>query len=104
MLREFFPGFRRLEAGQHNSTALGVVDFGYPEYMNAGQCDERDRLLFEYRSATEQFSAAVAELSGRIGITSLDDYLKLHEAAETARMRSNEARECVERHILEHHC
>jgi hypothetical protein len=58
----------------------------------------------EYRASTELYSTAVAELSRRIGISSLDDYLNLHQAAEAARMRSNEARARLEHHITEHHC
>ena len=80
------------------------MDFRYAEYMNARQCDEKDRLLLEYRKVTDLYSAAVAELSRRICITSLDDYLQLHQAAERARMRSNEARDRVAQHLAEHHC
>jgi hypothetical protein len=39
-----------------------------------------------------------------MGTSSLDDYLKLHQAAETARACSNEARSRVAHHIAEHHC
>jgi hypothetical protein len=72
--------------------------------MSAGECDERNRLLIEYRTATERYSTAVAELSRRIGTSSLDDYLRLHEAAETTRACSNEARDRIAHHIAEHHC
>ena len=72
--------------------------------MSIGQCDEMNRLLLEYRTATEQYSTAVAELTRRMGISSLDHYLHLHEAAETALARSNEARDRVAQHIAEHHC
>ena len=67
-------------------------------------CDEKSRLVLEYRYATELYSTAVAELSRRIGIGSLDDYRALHEAAEAARARSNEAHDRLARHIAEHHC
>jgi hypothetical protein len=72
--------------------------------MSVGECDERNRLLLEYRAATERYSAAVAELTRNIGISSLDEYLKLHQAGETARACSNEARERVAHHIAGHHC
>jgi hypothetical protein len=72
--------------------------------MSARQCAEKDRLLSEYRTATELYSAAVAQLSRRIGISSFNDYRKLHDAAETARTHSNEARERLARHLDEHHC
>ena len=72
--------------------------------MSAGQCDEKDRLVLDTAERQELYSAAVAELSRRIGITSLDDYLQLHQAAERARMRSNEARDRVAQHLAEHHC
>jgi hypothetical protein len=48
--------------------------------------------------------SAVAELSRRIGISSLDDYEKLHQAAEAARIRAKEAHERVIDHIEEHYC
>ena len=72
--------------------------------MSARHCDERNRLLLEYRTATERYSAAVAELTRKMGISSFDDYRELHQAAETARTRSIEARDRVERHGDEHHC
>jgi hypothetical protein len=72
--------------------------------MVARQCAEKNRLLLEYRTATDLYSTAVAELSRRIGISSLDDYRKLHGAAETARMGSIEARNRLAHHISEHHC
>jgi hypothetical protein len=68
------------------------------------RCEEKSRLTSEYRAATDLYSTAVAELSRRIGIGSVDDYWKLHEAAETARTRSNEAGDRLARHIAEHHC
>jgi hypothetical protein len=70
----------------------------------AARCEKKSRLVLEYRAATELYSTAVAELSRRIGIGTLDDYRKLHEAAEAARTRSNEAHELLGRHIAEHHC
>jgi hypothetical protein len=72
--------------------------------MSALECAERDRLLSEYRRATTLYSSAVAELSRMIGISSIDDYRKLHDAAETARLRSNEARDRVTRHLADHDC
>ncbi|PYS08157.1 MAG: hypothetical protein DMG17_29450 [Acidobacteria bacterium] len=41
--------------------------------MSAGQCDEKDRLVLDTAERQELYSAAVAELSRRIGITSLDE-------------------------------
>jgi hypothetical protein len=71
---------------------------------SAARCEEKTRLVLEYRAATGLYSAAVAELSRRIGTGSLDDYRKLHEATEAARRRSNEAHDRLARHIAEHHC
>ena len=68
------------------------------------RCEEKSRLVLEYRAATELYSKAVAELSRRIGIGSLDDYRKLEEAGETARTGSNEARDRLVRHIAGHRC
>ena len=80
------------------------MPLGYAVYMSAGHCAEKDRLLLEYRQAADQYAAAVAELSRRIGISSLDDYQKLHQAAEEARIRSNEAHDRLARHVTEHGC
>ena len=70
----------------------------------AARCEEKSRLVLEYRAATQLYATAVAELSRRIGIGSLDDYRKLHDAAEAARTRSNEAGDRLARHVAEHHC
>jgi hypothetical protein len=72
--------------------------------MSARQCAEKDQLLLEYRRATDLYSTAIAELSHRIGISSRGDYRKLRQAAEAARMHSNEARDRLTYHIAEHHC
>ena len=72
--------------------------------MGIRQCGEKDTLLAEYREAMQLYSAAVAELTRRIGISSRDDYLKLHQAAELARLRSNQARTRLEGHFAQHHC
>ena len=84
--------------------AAGVIKAFPLFHMSGGQCDERNRLLSEYRAATERYSAAVAELTHRIGISSIDDYQKLHAAAEAALASSNEARDRVAHHLAEHHC
>lgn len=76
----------------------------YAFYMGTRQCDEKDRLLSEYRGATERYLTAVAELSRRIGVSSLDDYSKLHHGAEAGRLRSIETLDRLERHITEHLC
>ena len=72
--------------------------------MSVRHCDERNRLFLEHRTAAERYSAAVTELTRKMGISSFDDYRELHQAAEAARTRSNEARGRVARHVAEHHC
>ena len=72
--------------------------------MGTRRCDEKDKLLGEYRTAMEVYSTAVAELTRRIGISSREDYLKLHQAAESARLRSNEALARLESHFDQHRC
>jgi hypothetical protein len=72
--------------------------------MGTHQCDEKDKLLAEYLAAMQLYATAVAELTRRIGISSRHDYLKLHQAAEVARLRSNEARARLESHFAQHHC
>ena len=70
--------------------------------MIVGQCNERTRLLLEYRTATEVHSAAVAELTRRIGTSSVDGYRALSQAVETTRTSLNEARDRLAHHIAEH--
>src|SRR6516162_3471636 len=86
--------------GPNQMIKVGQIKWTKP----AGRCDEKNRLVLEYRTTTESYSTAVSELSRRIGVGSLDDQRKLHEAAEAARARSNEARDRLARHIAEHHC
>ena len=64
----------------------------------------KEILLAEYRAAMELYSTAVAELTGRIGTRSRNDYLKLHHAAEVARLRFSEARARLESHFAQHEC
>jgi hypothetical protein len=72
--------------------------------MSPHQCAEKDPLLSEYRKTTNLYSAAVAELTRMIGVSSIDDYRQLHNAAEKARLHSIEARDRLARHYAEHHC
>ena len=72
--------------------------------MGADQCDEKNRLLTEYRTAARQYSDAVSELTRKIGTSSKDEYLRLHQAVEAARLRADEVRIHLERHFVQHHC
>jgi hypothetical protein len=66
--------------------------------QNPQGANESYQLLADYRRATEAYSSAIAELSRRIGISLLDDYRRLREAAERACLHSIEACDRLARH------
>ena len=72
--------------------------------MPALGCDERARLLNEYNSATMAFSASVAELVQKPGTTLEGEYKRLKNAADQARIATEQARLNLEKHIAEHGC
>jgi hypothetical protein len=67
-------------------------------------CHEKTRLLNEYRRATDLYSAAVRELSRKIGIVERSAYMSLNDDAENGRRLSGDARDQLERHVAQHGC
>jgi hypothetical protein len=67
-------------------------------------CEEKCRLLREYDSATADFSRAVQVLHSRLGVLSREEYAKLKHFSEHSRLRSEQARLALERHVSEHKC
>ena len=72
--------------------------------MAINLCSEREKLRTEYRIAGGKYSGAVMELSHTIRTGSQDDYSRLHQAAELARLSCNEARTRLQDHLDEHRC
>jgi hypothetical protein len=67
-------------------------------------CEEKNRLLKEYEAATVAFSAAVIELRRRMGISPKEEYKRLAQVSNEARVKSEAARLALEQHIAAHGC
>ncbi len=67
-------------------------------------CQEKNRLLGEYKAATLSFSAAVIELRRRMGTSPKEEYKRLAQISTKARMKSEQARQALEQHIAAHGC
>jgi len=67
-------------------------------------CPEKANLLNEYDTAAAEFSRTVTVLNRRMGIMSREDYVRILRFSEQARIRSEQARLALERHVNEHGC
>jgi hypothetical protein len=67
-------------------------------------CEEKARLLKEYNVATLGFSETVKELHQRIGTSPKDEYKRLAQISDEARVKSEQARLALEQHIASHSC
>ncbi|MEA2260568.1 MAG: hypothetical protein QOJ51_3393 [Acidobacteriaceae bacterium] len=67
-------------------------------------CEEKNRLLKEYEAATVDFSAAVIELRLRMGTSPKEEYKRLAQTSNEARVKSEGARLALEQHIATHDC
>jgi hypothetical protein len=67
-------------------------------------CEEKQRLVAEYESATKKFSDAVTELQRKMGTSPKADYDRLSRVADEARLKSEQARLAVEQHVAAHRC
>jgi hypothetical protein len=67
-------------------------------------CEEETRLATEYDAATSAFSDAVKELHRKIGTSPKEEYKRLERISTEARVKSEQARLALERHIAAHHC
>jgi hypothetical protein len=67
-------------------------------------CEEKNRLLREYETATVAFSAAVKELRRRMGTSPKEEYERLSETSNEARVKAEQARLALEQHIAAHGC
>jgi hypothetical protein len=67
-------------------------------------CEEKFRLLKEYDEAMHVFSAAVMELRIQAGTSSRERYEQLRHASDEARMKTEHARQKLNRHAETHGC
>jgi hypothetical protein len=69
-----------------------------------GPCNEKNRLAYEYQTATATFSKSVTELHEKMGVSSKDEYERLQRISEEWRVHSEQARLALEQHIAAHGC
>ena len=67
-------------------------------------CEEKNRLLREYEAATVTFSTAVIELGWRMGTSPKEEYKRLAQTSNDARLKAEGARLALEQHIAAHGC
>lgn len=67
-------------------------------------CESKIRLISDYEAATALFSEAVTELRQRMGTSTKEEYDQLAWAANDARVKSEQARLALEKHVAEHRC
>jgi hypothetical protein len=67
-------------------------------------CAEKGLLLEAYRAATAAFSDQLTMLNEKIGTSSKAEYEALRRSVDGARVKSEEARLALERHVGEHGC
>ena len=67
-------------------------------------CAEKDRLLRVLHVATLDYTRAATVLQECLGVMSKEDYLRVRNYVEEARIKVGDARRVVERHAFEHGC
>ena len=71
---------------------------------NAPGCPVKEQLLHAYEATVSEYSRSVSVLKSRLGILSRDEYLKIQRFTEEARVRAEEARLALQKHVQEHDC
>ena len=67
-------------------------------------CEEKLRLLFEFRKATISYSARVAEMAEIAGTIPKAEFALLRKAATQAHQICVATRDCFYKHTQEHGC
>jgi hypothetical protein len=67
-------------------------------------CLDKERIVSEYEIATARFADAVHELKQNIGTSERSEYDRLLREANEHRIKSEEARLALERHLTQHGC
>lgn len=75
-----------------------------PSSSSQQPCDEKARLLQDYRKATDTYSAAVRSLAQTVGNASKQQYERLSKETEKARHAANDARGLLDFHVSQHGC
>jgi phage protein D len=68
------------------------------------ECEQKKRLLGEYEAATASFSSAVSELRRRMGASPKEEYKRLAQISNDARVKSEGARLALGQYIFAHGC
>ena len=68
------------------------------------ECAERDRLLERYQSCLAEYSRSVRVLETYTGIMMKDEYVKIKESAEIARIAWEDSRTKLASHFSQHGC
>jgi hypothetical protein len=76
----------------------------FSEVPTDSSCEEKARLVKEYNVATAEFSEAVKQLHQRIGTSPKEEYTRLTQISNEARVQSEQARLALEKHIATHRC
>ena len=67
-------------------------------------CTEKKRLRHDYEIAVSDHTRAFDISEAFVGTAKKDDYERLYNYVEQARVRAEDARLALERHIAEHGC
>jgi hypothetical protein len=67
-------------------------------------CEEKTRLVAEYKTATNKFAATVTDLQRKMGTSPKADYDRLQRVTDEARVKSEQARLALEQHVASHGC
>jgi hypothetical protein len=67
-------------------------------------CLHKRQFLDAYRAATAVFSSRLTLLNDRMGTSSRDEYERLRQQVDEARVGSEQARLALERHVADHGC
>jgi hypothetical protein len=67
-------------------------------------CEEKQRLAIEYEATATNFAEAVRELRNKMGTSAKVEYQRLAHAANEARVKSEQARVKLEKHVSAHGC
>jgi hypothetical protein len=67
-------------------------------------CEEKARLAQDYDATTAKFSEAVRQLQRQIGTSTRVEYERVQRICDEARVKSEQARLALERHMAAHDC
>ena len=67
-------------------------------------CSEKKRLMTQYHTATSRFHDVVAKLQREMGALWKDEYDHVIRYVDEARIKSEESRVAIDRHVSTHGC